>query len=402
MGLCAPLTPTCYPLAGITIVSMEQAVAAPFATRQLADLGARVIKVERPGFGDFARAYDETVHGQSSYFVWLNRSKESLTLDVKVDAGREILEELLAHADVFIQNLAPGSTARLGLDAGSLEVRYPNLIVCDVSGYGNSGPWSDRKAYDMLMQGETGLISFTGTPDAPSRVGISIADIAAGMYAYTGILTSLYRRATTGIASRVEIAMLEALGEWVAAPAYYTKYGGAEPRRVGSAHATIAPYGTFATADGASIVLAVQNEREWNRFCEVVLGDASTAVVQRFGTNAARVAHRDELETMIADRIGRLDSTAANKLLDDANIANARLNTVKDFLEHPSLTARERWRQVASPAGEVDALLPPAGLSGTSARMGPIPALGEHTEGILSELGRDRAAVELLRAKGAI
>lgn len=390
------------PLSGITVVSIEQAVAAPYATRQLADLGARVIKIERPQDGDFARRYDTTVHGQSSYFVWLNRSKESLTLDVKSDAGRQIVEELLGSADVFVQNLAPGAAARLGLGAAALAERFPRLIVCDISGYGNTGPWADRKAYDMLVQCETGVVSLTGTEETPSRVGVSIADIAAGMYAYTGILTALYRRATTGEVSSVEVSLFEALAEWMGSPAYYTRYGGAEPPRVGAAHATIAPYGAFPTADGAVAVLAVQNEREWASFCDIVLGDGAIASDERFVTNSARVANRGELDALVAKRLLQLDVARAAELLDRANIANARLRSVGDFLDHPSLAGRDRWRTVDSPGGPIEALLPPANLSSVTPRMGAIPALGEHTDAILEELGRDAAAIARLRAQHTI
>ncbi len=390
------------PLAGVTVVSIEQAVAAPFATRQLADLGARVIKIERPDVGDFARRYDETVHGESSYFVWLNRSKESLTVDLKSEAGLQIVGELLGRADVFVQNLAPGAAARLGLSAEALAARQPRLIVCDISGYGNTGPWAQRKAYDMLVQAETGVLALTGTQDTPSRVGVSIADIAAGMYAYSGVLAALFRRATTGEVSAVEVSLFEALAEWMGAPAYYTGYGGAQPPRVGAAHATIAPYGTFATADGATIVLAIQNEREWASFCDIVLGDSAIAVDERFATNSARVVNRAELDARVAKRLVELDADMAGELLDRANIANARVNSVRDFLDHPSLAGRGRWRTVDAPGGPISALLPPANLSGVEPRMGPIPAVGEHTDAILRELGRDERAIARLRADGAV
>jgi crotonobetainyl-CoA:carnitine CoA-transferase CaiB-like acyl-CoA transferase len=386
------------PLTGITVVSVEHAVAAPFATRQLADLGARVIKIERPGEGDFARHYDESVAGQSSYFVWLNRSKESLTLDFKTDDGRKILEELLAIADVFVQNLAPGAAGRLGLDAASLAARHPRLIVCDVSGYGNTGPWSDRKAYDLLVQCETGVVSITGTPDTPSRVGISIADIAAGMYAYSGILTALYRRETTGQVSAVEVALFEALAEWMGAPAYYTGYGGTQPPRVGAEHATIAPYGPFDTADGATVLLSIQNDREWISFCQIVLGDVALASDRRFARGSSRVANRVVLNDLIARQLGQLDVDETVALLDRAKVANARLNSVAQFLDHPSLRGRDRWRNVDSPGGPIQALVPPANLSGVPVRMDPIPDIGQHTDAILSELGLGSEAVARLRA----
>ncbi len=390
------------PLDGITVVSIEQAVAAPFATRQLADLGARVIKIERPGEGDLARHYDEAVHGESSYFVWLNRSKESLTLDLKSEEGLAILHRLLDRADVLVQNLGPGAAGRLGLDVAALRDRFPRLIVCDLSGYGASGPWADRKAYDMLVQCEAGLVSLTGPPEAPSRVGISIADIAAGMYAYTGILTALYRRATTGEVSGVQVALFDALAEWMGSPAYYTRYGGRQPDRVGAEHATIAPYGPYATADGSTVVLAVQTQAEWTAFCAVVLGDDSIARDPRFERNSSRVANRADLNEVISKVFEQLDVSDAVALLDQARIANARLRTVAEFLDHPSLSGRRRWAQIDSPGGPVDALVPPVDLTGVSPRMGAVPALGEHTERILNELQLDPGSIRTLRAAGTI
>ncbi|MGY0022012.1 CaiB/BaiF CoA transferase family protein [Streptomyces sp. YJ-C3] len=390
------------PLEGVTVVSLEQAVAAPFATRQLADLGARVIKVERPGSGDFARRYDETVHGQSSHFVWLNRSKDSVTLDVKTPGGREVLERLLAGADVFVQNLAPGAAARLGLSAGELAVRHPDLIVCDISGYGSDGPWAHRKAYDLLVQCETGVVSVTGTPQAPAKVGIAIADIAAGMYAFSGILTALYERRATGTARAVEVSLFEALAEWMGYPAYYTAYSGRQPQRVGAAHATIAPYGPYDAVDGGTVLLAVQNEREWASFCAEFLGDASLAEDPRFHRNSARVARRAELDAIVTARFAELDTQEAVALLEHAKVASARLNTVDDFLRHPVLTGRDRWRDVATPAGPVRALVPPASLSDVEPRMDPVPAVGEHTDPILTELGYDAAGIRELREQGAL
>jgi formyl-CoA transferase len=390
------------PLDGVTVVSLEQAVAAPFATRQLADLGARVIKLERPGGGDFARRYDETVHGESSYFVWLNRSKESLTLDVKSPEGREILHELLAGADVFVQNLAPGAAGRLGLDAPTLAERYPRLVCCTVSGYGTDGPWAHRKAYDLLVQCETGLVSLTGTPDTVARAGVSVADIAGGMYAYTGILAALFRRATTGQVSTVEVSLFEALAEWMGSPLYYTRYGGRQPERVGVRHATVAPYGTYTTADGETVLLAIQNEREWASFCDLVLGDPALADDPRFARNSARVAHRDELEALIAARLATLGTVRATDLLDRAAVANARLNDVAGLLDHPVLAGRDRWRKVGTPGGEVQALLPPADLGGVEPRMDPVPAAGEHTTAILRALGRDDADITRLRERGVV
>ncbi|OIJ68246.1 CaiB/BaiF CoA transferase family protein [Streptomyces mangrovisoli] len=393
---------TRLPLEGVTVVSLEQAVAAPFATRQLADLGARVIKVERPGAGDFARGYDESVHGQSSYFVWLNRSKESVALDIKSPGGREVLERLLGEADVFVQNLAPGAARRLGLGAAELSRRHPSLIVCDISGYGNTGPWADRKAYDLLIQCETGVVSLTGTPEAPAKVGISIADIAAGMYAYSGILTALYERRESGVARPVEVSLFEALSEWMGSPAYYTAYSGTQPARVGAQHATIAPYGPFDAADGRTVLLAIQNEREWASFCAVFLDDAALATDDRFRKGSSRVARREELNAVVAARFAELTAADAVKLLDEAKVANARLNSVADFWDHPVLAGRDRWRDVATPGGTVKALLPPATPTGLTPRMDPVPAVGEHTEPVLRGLGYDTDALAELHAGGAL
>lgn len=390
------------PLTGVTVVSVEQAVAAPYATRQLADLGARVIKVERPGEGDFARRYDTTVHGHSSYFVWINRSKESLTLDLKDPRGREILHGLLEDADVFVQNLAPGAAGRLGLGAEELTRRYPRLIPCTVSGYGTDGPWADRKAYDLLMQCQTGLVSLTGTPEGTARTGISVADIAAGMYAYSGVLTALYTRATTGTAHPVEVSLFEALAEWMGQPAYYTRYGGAQPPRLGTQHATIAPYGTYRAADGREVLFSVQNEREWAALCEKFLGRPELTADPRFATGSDRVAHRDELNTVIAERVARQDAAKLLEELEAIGVACAGVNDVAAFLDHPVLAARGRWREVAVPGATVEALLPPADLAGLPARMDPVPAVGEHTESILRELGRSAEEIEALRAAGVV
>ncbi|QYN39328.1 CoA transferase [Pseudonocardia sp. DSM 110487] len=389
------------PLHGITVVSLEQAVAAPFATRQLADLGARVIKIERPDGGDFARGYDESVHGNSSYFVWLNRSKESLTLDVKAPEGRAVLGELLDRADVLVQNLGPGAAGRLGVDAAGLARSHPRVIPCTVSGWGTDGPWAGRKAYDLLVQAETGVLALTGTPEHAARVGISIADIAAGMYAYSGILTALLRRATTGEFSAVEVSLFEALAEWMGSPANYTAYGGRQPARSGADHATIAPYGPVATADGA-VVLGLQNDREWRSLCAVVLGDAGLADDPRFVTNSARVEHRGELNALIEAKLADLDTEAASALLDEAGIANARLNQVRDFLDHPVLEKRERWLPVDVPGGTIAALRPPVDIAGVEPVMGPVPALGAHTDAILRELGRTDDQITSLRDRGVV
>ncbi len=390
------------PLQGITVVALEQAVAAPFATRQLADLGARVIKIERPEVGDFARAYDETVRGLSSNFIWLNRSKESLTLDLKHPAAAGIITGLLERADVFIQNLAPGAADRLGLGADVLTARYPRLIVCGISGYGSSGPYRDKKAYDLLVQCETGVVAITGTPETPSKAGFAVADIAAGMYAYSGILTALYHRERTGKGTAFEVSMLEALGEWMSFPAYYTAYGGRQPPRTGASHAAVAPYGPFRCGDGKTIFLGLQNSREWTRFCESVLEQPELESDERFDTNSKRVANRPALHAIIDERFGRLTAAEVIDRLDRAGIANARLNSVQEFWDHPQLQARDRWREIDSEAGRLKAMLPPATPPGSEPRMGPVPALGADTETILSWLGYEQEAIHRLRSEGAI
>lgn len=391
-----------YPLSGVTVVSVEQAVAAPYATRQLADLGARVIKVERPGDGDFARRYDTTVHGHSSYFVWINRSKESLTLDLKDPRGREILHELLDGADVFVHNLAPGAAGRLGLDAATVASRRPRLIPCTISGWGTTGPWADRKAYDLLVQCQTGLVSLTGTPDATARTGISVADIAAGMYAYSGVLTALYTRAVTGEAHPVEVSLFEALAEWMGQPAYYTRHGGTQPPRLGTSHATIAPYGTYPAADGKEVLFSIQNEREWAALCTGFLGRPELVDDPRFATASARVTHREELDTIVAGRFARSRSEEILEDLERTGIACAGVNDVAAFLDHPVLAARGRWTEIGVPGATVEALLPPADLAGLPVRMDPVPAVGEHTGAILAELGRTEAEVAALRADGVV
>jgi crotonobetainyl-CoA:carnitine CoA-transferase CaiB-like acyl-CoA transferase len=375
------------PLTGVTVVSLEQAVAAPFATRQLADLGARVIKVERRDGGDFARGYDERVHGLSSYFVWLNRGKESVTLDIKDPDDRAVLDALLAGADVFVQNLLPGAVERLGLGAEALRERFPRLIGCSISGYGAGGPYETKKAYDLLVQCETGLLSVTGTPETPVKSGISVADIAAGMYTFSGILTALYEREHTGRGTHLEVSMLEALGEWVSQPYLYAEYGGTPPARTGARHASISPYGPYRTGDGAQVFIGVQNEREWAALCDSVLGRPELAADERFCRNSRRVENDAELRTLLEAALSALSAEEVITRLDDVGIANARLRTMTEFSAHPQLAARDRWRDVDSPVGPVRCLLPPVTVAGREAAMRPVPALGEHTELIRAEFG---------------
>lgn len=389
------------PLAGLTVVSLEVAVAAPFAARQLADLGARVIKIERPLVGDFARSYDDKARGLSSHFAWTNRAKESLTLDIKQATGQKILEQLLAKADVFLHNLAPGAVDRLGFGAERLQQAYPQLIICTISGYGATGPYRDKKAYDLLIQAEAGLLSITGTAETPAKAGISVADIAAGMYAYSGILTALLARHQTGKGQVIEVSMLEALAEWMGFPAYYT-LGGAPPQRNGASHAAIAPYGPFATGDGGAVVLGIQNEREWQRFCAIVLACPELANDARFAGNGSRVTNRPALDEAIDAVFGQLTVAEVIARLEAADIANGEMRTMRGLLDHPQLAARHRWREVASPVGNLPALLPAATLSAVEPRFDPIPALGEQTASILAELGYDGAAIAQLRAEQVV
>jgi itaconate CoA-transferase len=390
------------PLDGITVVALEQAVAAPFATRHLADLGARVIKIERPQVGDFARDYDQTVNGLSSHFVWLNRSKESLALDVKHARAKDILDRLIERADVFIQNLAPGAAGRLGLSADDLLSVHPRLIVCDISGYGDSGPYSSKKAYDLLVQSEAGVLSVTGTPDTPSKVGVSIADIATGMYAYSGILTALLRREKTGKGGRIEVTMLEALAEWMGYPLYYAHFSGAAPPRTGPDHATIVPYGRYLTGDGKSVMLGVQNEREWASFCDKVLGQLKLATDPRYDSNSRRNERRAEVMEIIDKVFSTLTTEQLVEKLDAAGIANAHINSPEEVWKHAQFEARDRWRQMDSPKGELPTLLPPATHDAFEARIGAVPEVGEHTESILLELGLTKEEVAELKAAAAI
>src|SRR5688572_11235723 len=381
------------PLAGVTVIAVEQAVAAPFASRQLADLGARVIKIERPDVGDFARSYDTTVKGLASHFVWTNRSKESLTLDLKRPEAAEALRRLVTRADVFIHNLGPGAINRLGFESSALRAAHPRLVICEISGYGTSGPYRDKKAYDLLVQSEAGLVSITGTEDTPSKVGISIADIAAGMYAFSGILAALLRRERTGEGAALEVSLFDAVAEWMGYPAYYTDYGGEAPPRSGARHAAIAPYGPYPAGDGKSVYFGIQNEREWARFCELVLNRPELAIDPRFNANASRVRNQLALDGIIIASFATSTAAAVVERLDAAGIANARMNTVREFLDHPQLAARNRWRDVDSPVGPLRALVPPFTLDGQEPRMDAIPAVGQHTDAILGELGFDAATI---------
>ena len=390
------------PLDGITVVSLEHAIAAPFCTRQLADMGARVIKIERPGVGDFARKYDERTRGMASHFVWTNRSKESLTLDLKHEEAGPILNELLAQADVLVQNLAPGAAARMGLSFDALHARFPKLIVCDISGYGEGGPYEKKKAYDLLIQSESGFISVTGSPDAPAKAGCSIADISAGSYAYSSILNAVLLRHKTGLGSHLDVSMLESMVEWMSFPLYYAFEGQQPPPRAGAAHATIYPYGPFPVGDGSNVMLGLQNEREWQIFCEKVLAQPALAKDPRYDSTSKRVENREGLRGLIENAFSKMTIDQVVQALEDAQIANARVNEMKDVWAHPQLKARQRWTEVDSPVGPLPALLPPATSSAFDARMDRIPAIGEHTKAILKSLGVSAATVAKLEADKAI
>jgi crotonobetainyl-CoA:carnitine CoA-transferase CaiB-like acyl-CoA transferase len=396
-----PMDQLPLPLEGLTVVAVEQAVAAPFATRQLADLGARVIKVERIDGGDFARGYDTAARGLASHFVWCNRGKESVALDLKDPRGLDVVRRLIAGADVFVQNLAQGAAARLGLDAATLCAAHPRLVAVDISGYGASGPYADKRAYDMLVQCEAGLVSVTGTPGQPVKAGIPAADIAAAMYAFSGVLAALVRRGTTGRGGPVEVSMLDALAEWMGHPLHHTLHGGTPPVRTGLAHAVIAPYDAYATADGGRVLLSVQNDREWRRLAERVIGRPGLGSDPAYATNAARVAHRERTDALVAKALGVLDTDEALARLEGAGIACARLRDLPELAEHPQLAARERWREVDSPVGPLRALLPPITLpGGAEARMGAVPALGEHTGAVLRAVGMTDDEIAALRRDG--
>ncbi|MGW3387615.1 CaiB/BaiF CoA transferase family protein [Streptomyces cinereoruber] len=391
------------PLEGITVVAVEQAVAAPFATRQLADLGARVVKVERPDGGDFARGYDTAARGLASHFVWCNRGKESVAIDLKDPRGLTLVRRMAAGADVFVQNLAQGAAARLGLDAATLCAAHPRLIAVDVSGYGAEGPYAHRRAYDMLVQCEAGLVSVTGTPEQPVKSGIPAADIAAGMYAFSGVLAALVRRGATGRGGPVEVSLLDSLAEWMGHPLHHGMHGGGAPARTGLAHAVIAPYDAYPTADGGLVLLSVQNDREWRRLAGQVLGRADLADDPAFATNAARVAGRAATDAVVAAALAPLTAEEALARLDAAGIACARLNSVAELADHPQLTARDRWREVESPVGPLRSLLPPIVFpDAPEPRMDRIPSLGQDTDEVLAELGLREAEVKALREAGVV
>ncbi len=375
------------PLDGVKVVTLEHAIAAPFCTRQLADLGARVIKIERPGSGDFARGYDERVNGLSSHFVWTNRSKESLALDLKSDGARAVIYALLADTDVLVQNLAPGAADRLGLGYEELQALFPRLIVCNISGYGPDGPYRDKKAYDLLIQSEAGFLSVTGSQDEAAKAGCSVADISAGMYAYTNILAALLQRQKTGTGCKLDVSMLESMVEWMSFPLYYAIEDQPPPPRAGAAHATIFPYGPFEAGDGKTVMLGLQNEREWLVFCKKVLGRPELANDERFDANPKRVTNRDELRMIMKAVLSTMTAAEVVGRLDDAGIANAQVNDMHAVWRHPQLQARNRWTEVDSPVGKLPALLPPGVPASFNPRMDPIPALGQHTEAIMEELG---------------
>ena len=374
------------PLSGVRVVALEQAVAAPFCSRQLADMGADVIKIEKPDGGDPARAYDNAIRGQSAYFAWLNRGKRSVVLDLSKDDARSVLARLLERADIFIQNLAPAAIERLGYNYEALAPSHPRLIWCGISGYGPDGPRRDSKAYDMLVQAESGVVSLTGTPNAPAKVGISIADISAGLYAYSSILTALIQRGQTGVGERIDISMLECLTEWVSPPLYVWQGTGTVPARVGVRHNMIVPYGAYACADG-QVMFAIQNSQEWRRFCNQVMQQPPLAEDERFDSNPKRLTNREALEKLIENRFRNHTRAQVSAWLTAAGIATGNVNDVPTVAEHPQLAARGRWKMVVSPGGEIPALVPPHNLGGVTPRMGAVPALGEHTSEVLIELG---------------
>ncbi|MBC7139581.1 MAG: CoA transferase [Defluviimonas sp.] len=371
------------PLAGILVVALEQAVAAPFCSSRLADAGARVIKIERKGEGDFARAYDRAAKGESAYFTWLNRGKESVALDIKAPEDREILLRMLEKADVFVQNLLPGALEKMGLDSATLRARFPRLVTCDITGYGEDGPMRNTKAYDLLVQCESGLASITGTPDGPGRVGISVCDIATGMTAHAGICEALVARERSGKGSGVSVAMFDVMADWMAVPLLYYDYLGKPTPRVGLNHAVICPYGAYECRDGELVVITVQHAGEWNRFCEHILGDAKLATDPRFHDNTARLEHKAELEKLIKAVFASHDRAEMLKLLDSAGIASGAVNDVAALSKHPQL---DRAR-IGTPSGEIDIPAPPIRRSTGAAALGPSPGLDADGKALRAEFG---------------
>ncbi|MFC9835239.1 CaiB/BaiF CoA transferase family protein [Rhodococcus sp. NPDC127530] len=393
--------PGLLPLDGITVVSFEQAVAAPIATRHLADLGARVIKVERIGEGDFARNYDSAVHGIASHFVWLNRGKESVTVDLKTAEGVSVVRKLVGRADVVVQNLAPGAMDRLGLGAEELRRDRPELIVVNMTGYGTDGPLKDRKAYDMLVQAETGLCSITGTPETATKTGVPVSDIAAGMYALTAVQAALFRRERTGVGAVVDVSMFDATVEWLGHPMYLQMYQDTQVQRMGLSHASISPYDAYPTVDGR-ILIGVQNDRGWRALVTEVFDRPDLVEDPKFATNILRVRHRAETDAVVAEHTRRFDTDELDKRLAAAGVPASRLNDMRDLIDHPQLSERDRWRQIDTESGQVRAVLPPMTFTDVELPMGPVPALGQHTEAVLTELGLTDATIAGLRTGGTV
>ncbi|UCH47103.1 MAG: CoA transferase [Betaproteobacteria bacterium] len=390
------------PLEGVTVVALEHVIAGPFCTRQLADLGARVIKIERPGVGDPTRAYDDRVNGLASHFVWTNRSKESITLNLKQDEAKEVVLKLLEKADVLLQNLAPGAAARMGFSYDALKDRFPRLIVCDISGYGADGPYRDKKAYDLLIQAESGLVSITGSPETPSKAGCSIVDISAGMYAYSNILAALIQRGKTGKGCNIDISMLESMCEWMSFPLYYAYEGAPPPPRTGASHATIYPYGPFEAGDGSVVMVGLQNEREWAVFCDKVLEKPELKSDERFSSATRRSDARQALNQIIVEAFSGMTGEQVVARLDEAKIGNSSMNDMAHVWNHKQLAARERWAEVDTTAGKVKAMMPPGMPEDFEPRMDAVPGVGEHTDAILAELGYGEKQIARLRKTGAV
>jgi itaconate CoA-transferase len=382
------------PLAGVRVLALEHAVAAPLCSRHLGDLGAEVIKVEHPDSGDLARDYDSVVGGQSAYFVWANRGKRSIALDLKTSEGRVILGKLLATADVFVHNLGPGAVERLGFGRDAVRDNYPTLINCAISGYGQDGPYRDRKAFDLLIQGEAGLLSVTGEGDQPAKVGVSVADMCAAVYAVSSVLAAILARQRTGEGAFIDLCMLDCLAEWMMAPAYHQMYADRQLPRAGARHNMMVPYGVYRAGDDEHVNFAVQTDAQWRRLCEHVLDRVDLVRDPRFATNESRVRHRDELEPIIEEHFRRLGAGDVTRLLLDAGIPTAVVNDLSGLVEHPQLAARSRWTDAQSPSGPVRVLRAPFNIAGMPERPASVPGLGQHTDGILAELGHNRTPSE--------